>query len=120
MRRAEMARRRKNLSEKRNAEEKMSTINKLLKKQTSKRRGATAKPETIAAALAAGEAADTGSPEEEVTEKANPLFTRWISDKNGIRLGVPEEWLGKEVGKYFGPPLSISPNANGRLVQELE
>ncbi|KFY82412.1 hypothetical protein V498_08593, partial [Pseudogymnoascus sp. VKM F-4517 (FW-2822)] len=36
MRRAEMARRRKNLSEKRNEEEKMETINKLLKKQAPK------------------------------------------------------------------------------------
>jgi hypothetical protein len=36
MRRSEMARRRKNLSEKKVMEEKESTINKLLKKQTSK------------------------------------------------------------------------------------
>ncbi|KAI9804740.1 MAG: hypothetical protein M1825_001108 [Sarcosagium campestre] len=40
MRRAEMARRRKNLSEKRNEEEKMDTINKLLKKQAPKQRKA--------------------------------------------------------------------------------
>ncbi|KAK5176473.1 hypothetical protein LTR16_011141, partial [Cryomyces antarcticus] len=39
MRRAEMARRRKNLSEKRNEEEKLDTINKLLKKQAPKRKG---------------------------------------------------------------------------------
>jgi len=125
MRRAEMARRRKNLSEKRNEEEKASTINKLLKKQTSKRRGATTKPENLAAAMAAD--GEGGSPEEEVIEKANPLFARWVSTRDGIRLGVPEEWLGKQVGKVFGPlrpadlPLLASRQPMARkLVEEIE
>lgn len=48
-------------------------------------------------------------------ERADPLYTRWISSKDGVRLGVPEEWLGKKVGQYFGAPPS-----NGRLVQEIE
>ncbi|KAI4127475.1 MAG: hypothetical protein LQ347_004590, partial [Umbilicaria vellea] len=48
MRRAEMARRRKNLSEKRNEEEKMDTINRLLKKQAPKRRGKISAAETNA------------------------------------------------------------------------
>lgn len=55
--------------------------------------------------------------EEEMQEKADPLFTRWISTKDGIKLGVPEEWLGKNVGRHFGPPL---PPKNGALVQEVE
>lgn len=55
--------------------------------------------------------------EEEVVPKADPLFTRWISTKEGIKLGVPEEWLGKNVGRYFGLPL---PPSNGALVQEVE
>lgn len=50
-------------------------------------------------------------------QKADPLYTRWISTKDGIKLGVPEEWLGKNVGKYFGPPL---PASNRALVQEVE
>ena len=55
--------------------------------------------------------------EEEPEVKADPLFTRWISTKEGIRLGVPEEWLGKNVGRCFGPTL---PPSNGTLVQELD
>jgi Ino eighty subunit 2 len=116
MRRSEMARRRKNLSEKKVMEEKESTINKLLKKQTSKRRGANAKPETLAAAVAA-EGAENESPGEEPVEKANPLYTRWISDRHGVRLGVPEEWLGKHVGRVFGLPNPIS---SRKLVEEIE
>lgn len=116
MRRSEMARRRKNLSEKKVMEEKESTINKLLKKQTARRRGANAKPETLAAAVAAV-GAENESPIEEPVEKANPLYTRWVSNKGGVRLGVPEEWLGKHVGRVFGPP---NPMRSGRLVEEIE
>lgn len=116
MRRSEMARRRKNLSEKKVMEEKESTINKLLKKQTSKRRGANAKPETLAAAVAA-EGAENESPGEETAEKANPLYTRWINDRHGIRLAVPEEWLGKHVGRGFGPP---HPMLSSKVVEEME
>ena len=57
MRRAEMARRRKNLSEKRNEEEKADTINRLLKKQAPKRRGKISQAEI--------EAQDRGDDEEE-------------------------------------------------------
>jgi Ino eighty subunit 2 len=87
-----------------------------LKPQVSKTRGAAPKPETLAAAAAA---AGVGSPyeEEEVAEKANPLYTRWISTREGVKLAVPEEWLGKSVGRCFGPPL---PASNGALVQELD
>lgn len=83
----------------------------------SKTRGAAPKPETLAAAAAA--AAAVGSPfeEQEYLPKANPIYTRWISSKEGIKLGVPEEWLGKRVGQYFGPPLSSS---NNFLLQEAE
>jgi len=85
-----------------------------LKPQASKARGAAPKPETLAAAAAA-----VGVPfdEEEVVEKANPLYTRWVSTKDGLKLAVPEEWLGKRVGKLFGPPLEAN---NGVLVQEVE
>lgn len=80
----------------------MTTINKLLKKQAPKRRGKAPNPETVAAATAGD--ATPNSQEAEELEKANPLFTRWVSNREGIKLGVPEEWLGKEVGRVFGEP----------------
>jgi Ino eighty subunit 2 len=61
--------------------------------------------------------------EEEEIEKANPLYTRWISDVHGTRVGIPEEWSGKHIGRvlyadiYSGPKL---PPANGRVVQEID
>ncbi|KAL8971684.1 MAG: hypothetical protein Q9183_000939 [Haloplaca sp. 2 TL-2023] len=101
MRRAEMARRRKNLSEKRNEEEKLDTINRLLKKQAPKRRGKISAEEITANAMASQD-----TPDVEV-EKANPVYVRWVSDKNGSRVGVPSEWLenGLEnsIGRVFMP-----------------
>ncbi|KAL8908114.1 MAG: hypothetical protein Q9207_001006 [Kuettlingeria erythrocarpa] len=99
MRRSEMARRRKNLSEKRNEEEKLDTINRLLKKQAPKRRGKISAAEITADALAPQEASNVE------VEKANPVYVRWVSDRNGSRVGVPSEWLedGLEnsIGKVF-------------------
>lgn len=63
------------------------------------------------------QAGETPTDEDEYFEKANPLYTRWISTKDGVRLGVPEEWLGKKAGRVFGGPL---PPSNGSLVQELD
>ncbi|KAK3173068.1 hypothetical protein OEA41_006397 [Lepraria neglecta] len=98
MRRAEMARRRKNLSEKRNEEEKMDTINRLLKKQAPKRRG-----KISAAEINAQEHGDESPQEmqEEEIPPANPVYVRWISDKEGCRIGVPGEWFGQPVGSIF-------------------
>lgn len=76
----------------------------------SKARGAAPKAETLAAQMAQA-GADV---EAALVEKADPLYTRWISDKDGVRLGVPEEWLGKKVGRYFAPL------PNGRLIQEVD
>ncbi|EKV12474.1 PAPA-1-like conserved region [Penicillium digitatum] len=106
MRRAEMARRRKNLSEKRNEEEKMDTINRLLKKQAPKRRGR----------AAAAEAVD-GTPGQEgaEAEKAYPTMSRWISGSNGCRVAVPEEWLGTPAGCVFGAPAVHT----GKMVEEV-
>ena len=110
MRRAEMARRRKNLSEKRNEEEKMDTINRLLKKQAPKRRGKVSAAE-VAAATAAAAAGGAATPdlgmgedgEEEVgAEKPDPVFVRWVSSREGCRVGVPGEWKGTGAGAVFG------------------
>ncbi|KAL8666445.1 MAG: hypothetical protein Q9202_001468 [Teloschistes flavicans] len=111
MRRAEMARRRKNLSEKRNEEEKLDTINRLLKKQAPKRRGKISAEEITANALAPRE-----TPEVEV-EKANPVYVRWISDRNGSRVGVPGEWLENGLEHSIG---RVFTGGGRKMVEEVE
>lgn len=92
-----MARRRKNLSEKRNEEEKMDTINRLLKKQAPKRRGKISAAEIAAGAIAA----DTPDPTASAADErelgplpADPVFARWISRRDGVGLALPQEWHG--------------------------
>ncbi|KAF2154460.1 hypothetical protein K461DRAFT_293105 [Myriangium duriaei CBS 260.36] len=111
MRRAEMARRRKNLSEKRNEEEKMDTINKLLKKPAPKRR-------TRAEMIAAAAAADTPGLEDGEQESAYPLYTRWVNNSSGSRLGVPTEWLEGPVGEALSKGWTKPPPR--ALVEEVE
>ncbi|KAL5116197.1 hypothetical protein ACEQ8H_005862 [Pleosporales sp. CAS-2024a] len=110
MRRAEMARRRKNLSEKRNEEEKMDTINRLLKKQPPKRSRRTAP-----------EVGESGQEEEAEQERANPLFVRYVQNAKGTQLGVPDEWLQAPVGSFFAGPLApkIQRPFSGRMVEEV-
>jgi Ino eighty subunit 2 len=114
MRRTEMARRRKNLSEKRNEEEKQDTIDRLLKKQAPKRRS---KAEKEADRIAEEE----GDPNR-IIPKANPVYSRITYTTNGTRLSIPEDWEGAP----FGPFLTDSTKANGsatkysgRLVEEV-
>ncbi|KAJ9614151.1 hypothetical protein H2200_002287 [Cladophialophora chaetospira] len=115
MKKDEHARKRKELTKRKVQEEKTAALNRLLKPQVSKTRGAAPKPETLAAAAAAG----VGSPydEEDLSLRAHPLYTRWVSTREGVKLGVPHEWLGKKVGRCFGPPL---PPSNSAMVQEIE
>ncbi|KAI1269698.1 hypothetical protein F5Y18DRAFT_107479 [Xylariaceae sp. FL1019] len=87
MRRAEMARRRRNLSEKRNEEVKMETINKLLKKQA---------PKISRKAQLAMDA----TPDVEA-QRPGPIFVRWVSSKEGVRVAVPEEMLSGPAGRVF-------------------
>ncbi|KAH8601702.1 PAPA-1-like conserved region-domain-containing protein [Bisporella sp. PMI_857] len=109
MRRAEMARRRKNLSEKRNEEEKMETINKLLKKQA---------PKTNARRSVLQPTGGEGTPESE--QKADPIFVRWVSNKDGLRIGVPEEWLDGPIGSVFQGGIKQSGGGTGgKLIQEV-
>ncbi|KAI9884767.1 MAG: hypothetical protein M1823_003441 [Watsoniomyces obsoletus] len=93
MRRAEMARRRKNLSEKRKEEEKMETINKLLKKQAPKQQRRSRLQEVMGDSTPHGQEAEPAKP--------NPGFVRWISNAQGTVLGVPQEWLDAPVGRIF-------------------
>ena len=110
MRRAEMARRRKNLSEKRNEEEKMDTINRLLKKQAPKRRG------KIPAAETTANGDMVGTPQQDFEyEKPNPVLVRWVSDSRGCRIGVPKEWLETPVGRVF----EGGRKASGRMMEEI-
>ncbi|KAF2865327.1 PAPA-1-like conserved region-domain-containing protein [Massariosphaeria phaeospora] len=108
MRRAEMARRRKNLSEKRNEEEKMDTINRLLKKQPPKRGRKVIQDES-------------GLDEELEVEKANPLYVRYTQTATGTKLAVPEEWLQAPVGTVFTGSLAKPLNRpfSGRMVEEV-
>ncbi|KAI8958413.1 PAPA-1-like conserved region-domain-containing protein [Daldinia sp. FL1419] len=101
MRRAEMARRRRNLSEKRNEEVKMETINKLLKKQA---------PKTNRKSQLAGESALGGE-----SRKPNPVFVRWISNKDGSRVAVPAEMLSGSAGRVFVP----GGLGSGKMVEEV-
>lgn len=101
MRRAEMARRRRNLSEKRNEEVKMETINKLLKKQAPKT--------TRKAQLALEATPDVDS------QRANPIFIRWVNNKDGSRVAVPDEVVSGPIGRVFVPGGLKS----GKMVEEV-
>ena len=149
MKKDEHARKRKELTKRKVQEEKAAALNRLLKPQANKSRGAAPKPETLAAATAAASAtaaaaAAAGSPavfEEygddggEQFEKPNPLYTRWVSNADGVRLGVPEEWMGKRIGEIFargnGERGEVMPKAmvtgggrkpgwSGRMVEEID
>lgn len=76
----------------------METINKLLSKPAPKRR-------TRAEILAAQQAADmTPGDEDDPSSgpRANPLFSRWVNNKNGSIVAVPDEWLECPLGDVFG------------------
>lgn len=70
----------------------MDTINKLLKKPAPKRR---TRAEIMADSLA------TPGAEEGEEERPDPLFVRWVNDRNGSRIGVPQEWLEARLGAVF-------------------
>ena len=75
----------------------MDTINKLLKKQAPKRRGRAA-----AATTARGSPGImTPNLQDNDIEKQKPNMLRWISNRDGSRMGVPEEWLGSPAGMVF-------------------
>lgn len=83
----------------------MDTINRLLRKQAPKRRGRIPAAETAEAASADQEVAEP--------EKPDPTMVRWVSGREGSRVGVPEEWLDIPAGRVFGG------NGSGKLVQEV-
>ena len=59
-------------------------------------------------------------------EKPDKRYTRWVNNSEGSRLGVPEEWLGKQCGRLFGPDAikqslngEALPPLNGKMVVEI-
>lgn len=84
----------------------METINKLLKKQA---------PKTNARRQNFNSAGQELGPDGELT-KPNPIFVRWISNKDGNRVSAPEEWMDSPVGAIFGEK-SLS---GAKLIEEVQ
>jgi Ino eighty subunit 2 len=88
----------------------METINKLLKKQA---------PKTNARRRDMNNIAGDATPDSDA-QKANPLFVRWISNKDGNRIGVPEEWMESPVGAIFqGGVKQPARGMGGKLIEEV-
>lgn len=86
----------------------METINKLLKKQapkTNSRRNAFN-----------GVSGADASPDGE-SPKPNPIFVRWVSNKEGNRIGVPEEWVEGPIGSIFKGEGSLK---SSQLIEEVQ
>lgn len=104
LKRAEMARRRKNLTDQRLEEEKMDTINRLLKRQAPKMRG---KSNNATSGKAGGDATPAAEGEGQATvggleeEKPEPKMIRLVSNKDGVRVYVPGSWIGTPAGSMF-------------------
>lgn len=69
--------------------------------------------------IAAQQAADMtpGAEDEEGGPRANPLYSRWINNKDGSRVAVPDEWLESPVGNVFKSTAPVS--SGGAMVQEV-
>lgn len=85
----------------------METINKLLKKQA---------PKVNKKAAAAAAAAD-GTPEDD-GPKVSPVFVRWVSNKNGVSIGVPKEMVDGPTGRLFRGGTSTPPLPT-KMVEEV-
>jgi Ino eighty subunit 2 len=78
----------------------METINKLLKKQAPKTKGK----------------AHGGEDDPDAEGyKANPIFVRWVSNKDGSRVSVPDDMLTSPAGRVFIPGGLRS----GKMVEEV-
>ncbi|KAF4587612.1 PAPA-1-like conserved region family protein [Ophiocordyceps camponoti-floridani] len=115
MRRQEMARRRRNLSEKRTEEVKMETINKLLKKQAPKLNRKAAAAASSAAAASGTTALGVATPDED-EPRPDPLFIRWVNKKSGSVISVPGELLSGPAGSVFVGGGGLT---SGKMVEEV-
>ena len=102
MRRAEMARRRKDLSEKRNQEEKEDTLKRLLEKPAPKRRSRAQMVADAEREEFGVHRADAVRIEGFAGVPVDRLCVRTVYGSRGTRVGVPEDWLGAPVGEVFG------------------
>lgn len=78
----------------------METINKLLKKQAPKtsKKGRGTSPDADA--------------------KPAETLIRWVTNKAGSKLAVPDEIMGGPVGEVFGPPSKVAA-AGSKMVEEV-
>ena len=87
----------------------MDTINRLLKKQPSKRQ------------KRLQDITDDMQEDEPEVEKASPLYVRYTQNVNGTSLALPEEWLQAPAGQFFAGT-SAKPafkGYSGRMVEEV-
>ncbi|KAL1670017.1 PAPA-1-like conserved region-domain-containing protein [Schizophyllum commune] len=109
LRRAETARKRKDLSEKKLEDEKLETMNRLLKRKAGVGRGR--KSAAAIAALAAGTPLGGESEVESAEREPEPAtMYRWTSDLNGITFSVPPAVAPPEEAR---PSLSKSCAVSG-------
>ncbi len=97
----------------------METINKLLKKQAPK---TNARRKEFSGTSGAGSARIEPGTDAE-PDQPDPLFIRYVSNKDGSRLGVPAEWLGGPLGKLYETPRvkkTPAPAMGSKLIQEVE
>lgn len=81
----------------------METINKLLKKQAPK----------INRKAAAADSQDQNA------QKPDPVFIRWVSNKGGSRIAVPDEIVEGPSGILFGGKAKQSSAVPPKLVTEV-
>lgn len=108
MRRAEMARRRKDLSDKRNQNEKEDTLRRLLHKPAPKRR-------SRAQMIADAEREEFGTPGAEGEElKPSKLYIRTVMGTDGTTVSLPEEWLGTPAARLLEKTIKESKKEGGQ------
>lgn len=88
----------------------MDTINKLLKKQAPKRRG------KVSAAETAEDVTPQQVQESQDVDEPEPTMLRYVFNRSGCRVGVPEKWLGSPAGSVFGPAGQTGPS---KLIEEV-
>lgn len=122
MRRAEMARRRKDLSEKRNEQEKLDTLDRLLHKRAPVRRSKR-EMELEREREEFGTPGVAGGGEEEGW-RARAGYVRTVIGGEGTRVGVPMEWEGRAVSGVFEGSRMVNGGlkgvGGGRMVQVVE
>ena len=89
----------------------METINKLLKKQA---------PKTNARRREFNPSGGSNDTPDSETQKPDAAFVRWVSNKDGNRIGVPEEWLEGPVGAVFqGGIKQVGGGMGIKLIEEV-